>query len=76
LIELNGDDLRYDPLESRKVTLEKMLAKAWPGIRFNEHMEATARQCSGTRASSGSKALCQSGRIRPTVPAARPTGSK
>jgi bifunctional non-homologous end joining protein LigD len=39
MIELNGDDLRYEPLEMRKATLEKMLAKAWPGIRFNEHME-------------------------------------
>jgi bifunctional non-homologous end joining protein LigD len=39
LIELNGDDLRHDPLEGRKATLEMILAKAWPGIRFNEHME-------------------------------------
>jgi bifunctional non-homologous end joining protein LigD len=39
LIELNGDDLRRDPLEGRKATLEMMLAKAGPGIRFNEHME-------------------------------------
>jgi bifunctional non-homologous end joining protein LigD len=39
LIELNGDDLRYDPLESRKATLEMILAKAEPGIRLNEHME-------------------------------------
>jgi bifunctional non-homologous end joining protein LigD len=39
LIELNGDDLRPDPLEGRRVTLEMMLAKAGPGIRFNEHME-------------------------------------
>jgi len=39
LIELNGDDLRPDPLEGRKATLETILAKAWPGIRFNEHME-------------------------------------
>jgi len=38
LIELNGDDLRPDPLESRKATLETILAKAGPGIRFNEHM--------------------------------------
>jgi bifunctional non-homologous end joining protein LigD len=36
---LNGDDLRHDPLEGRKATLEKMLAKAWPGLRFNEHMQ-------------------------------------
>jgi len=39
LIELNGDDLRPDPLEGRKATLEIILAKAGPGIRFNEHME-------------------------------------
>jgi ATP dependent DNA ligase domain len=38
LIELNGD-LRPDPLESRKATLEMILAKAGPGIRFNEHIE-------------------------------------
>jgi hypothetical protein len=39
LIELNGDDLGRDPLEGRKATLEMMLAKAGPGIRFNEHIE-------------------------------------
>ena len=39
LIELNGDDLRRDPLESRKATLEMMLAKAGSRIRFNEHMK-------------------------------------
>jgi bifunctional non-homologous end joining protein LigD len=38
-IELNGDDLRPDPLEGRKATLQMILAKAWPGIRFNEHMQ-------------------------------------
>jgi bifunctional non-homologous end joining protein LigD len=39
LIELNGDDLRRDPLEVRKATLRSMLAKAGLGLRFNEHME-------------------------------------
>ena len=43
LIELNGDDLRRDPLEGRKATLEMMLAKSGPGIRFNEHMEGDGR---------------------------------
>jgi bifunctional non-homologous end joining protein LigD len=33
LIELNGDDLRRDPLEVRKATLANVLAKAGPGIR-------------------------------------------
>jgi len=40
LIELNGDDLRPDPLEGRKASLEMILAKAGLGIRFNEHMTA------------------------------------
>jgi bifunctional non-homologous end joining protein LigD len=39
LIELNGDDLRRDPLQVRKATLASILAKARPGIRFNEHIE-------------------------------------
>jgi bifunctional non-homologous end joining protein LigD len=38
LIELNGDDLRRDPLEVRKATLRSMLAKAGLGLRFNEHL--------------------------------------
>ena len=42
LIELNGDDLRRDPLEVRKATLASVLAKAGPGLRFNEHLEADA----------------------------------
>jgi len=39
LIELNGDDVRRDPLEVRKATLRSMLAKAGLGLRFNEHIE-------------------------------------
>ncbi|MGZ5234564.1 MAG: ATP-dependent DNA ligase, partial [Burkholderiales bacterium] len=39
LIELNGDDLRRDPLEVRKATLISVVAKAGPGIRFNDHRE-------------------------------------
>jgi bifunctional non-homologous end joining protein LigD len=39
LIELNGDDLRRDPLVVRKATLTSVLAKARVGIRFNEHLE-------------------------------------
>jgi bifunctional non-homologous end joining protein LigD len=38
LIELNGDDLRRDPLEVRKATLRSALGKAGPGVRFNEHI--------------------------------------
>jgi bifunctional non-homologous end joining protein LigD len=39
LIELNGDDLRRDPLQVRKATLTSVLAKGGPGVRFNEHLE-------------------------------------
>jgi len=39
LIELNGDDLRRDPLAVRKATLASLLARAAPGLRFNEHMD-------------------------------------
>jgi bifunctional non-homologous end joining protein LigD len=37
LIELNGDDLRRDPLEVRKATLSSAVAKAGA---VNEHLEA------------------------------------
>jgi bifunctional non-homologous end joining protein LigD len=36
LIELNGDDLRRDPLEVRKATLASVLARAAPGLRLND----------------------------------------
>jgi ATP-dependent DNA ligase len=39
LIELDGDDLRLDPLYARKDTLSTVLMRAAPGVRFNEHME-------------------------------------
>jgi bifunctional non-homologous end joining protein LigD len=40
LIELDGDDLRRDPLAVRKATLASLLARTSAGLRFNEHMEA------------------------------------
>jgi bifunctional non-homologous end joining protein LigD len=39
LIELNGDDLRREPLEVRKATLASVLAKAAAGLRLNEHLD-------------------------------------
>jgi ATP-dependent DNA ligase len=54
LIELDGDDLRREPLAVRKTTLASLLARAGPGLRFNEHMdEQNARLCSSMPASSG-----------------------
>jgi bifunctional non-homologous end joining protein LigD len=39
LIELNGDDLRRNPLAVRKATLADILARASPGLRFTEHLD-------------------------------------
>jgi bifunctional non-homologous end joining protein LigD len=40
LIELNGDDLRREPLERRKATLARLLARAGHGVQLNQHLEA------------------------------------
>jgi bifunctional non-homologous end joining protein LigD len=39
LIELDGDDLRGDPLAVRKATLASLLRRAAPGLRFCEHLD-------------------------------------
>jgi bifunctional non-homologous end joining protein LigD len=39
LIELNGDDLRRNPLVVRKATLADVLAPPSPGLQFNEHLD-------------------------------------
>ncbi len=38
LIELDRQDMRREPLERRKATLEGMLSQAAPAICFNEHI--------------------------------------
>jgi bifunctional non-homologous end joining protein LigD len=38
LIELNGDDLRREPVERRKVLLIRLLAKASIGLQVNDHI--------------------------------------
>jgi ATP-dependent DNA ligase len=38
LIELDRIDMRRDPLAVRKATLVDVLARALPGLRFNEHL--------------------------------------
>ena len=39
LLELDGTDLRREPIEVRKTTLASILRKSRPGVRLNEHME-------------------------------------
>ena len=63
LLELNGDDLRRDPLQVRKATLASTLAKAGPGIRFNEHLECDDGEIVFRHACKlGLKASCRSAR--------------
>ena len=38
LLELNGQDLRREPLETRKATLASLLRRSLPGLRLNEHL--------------------------------------
>ena len=38
LIELDGNDLRREPLNVRKATLKNLLARAASGLRLNEHL--------------------------------------
>jgi ATP-dependent DNA ligase len=39
IMELNGDDMRQEPLEERKAKLEKLLARVPLGVQLNEHVE-------------------------------------
>ena len=39
LLELDGVDLRRDPIETRKATLASVLRKAGPGVQLNEHLQ-------------------------------------
>src|SRR5262249_19711957 len=39
LLELDGRDLRCEPLEVRKATLASVLRKAGAGVQLNEHLE-------------------------------------
>ena len=38
LLELDGDDMRSQPLGDRKAALAKLLRRAKPGIRYSEHL--------------------------------------
>jgi bifunctional non-homologous end joining protein LigD len=39
LLELNGSDLRPEPIEVRKATMASILRKSQHGVRLNEHLE-------------------------------------
>ncbi len=39
LIEVNGEDLRREPIEDRKLALKKLLGKTHRGIAYNRHFD-------------------------------------
>jgi ATP-dependent DNA ligase len=39
LLELNGEDIRHAPLESRKAKLRRLIGRRKSGIVYNEHVE-------------------------------------
>ena len=43
LLEFDGQDLRREPLETRKATLASLLRGSLPGLRLVEHLEALRR---------------------------------
>ena len=44
LLELDGQDLRPHPWETRRATLASLLRKAAPGLRLSEHLDNTDGQ--------------------------------
>src|SRR5262249_60636903 len=77
LIELNGDDLRREPLDTRKGTLASVLRRAAPGLRLNEHIEEEDGETVFRHACKmGLEASSRSAGTRPIAAAARPTGSR
>ena len=77
LLELDGTDLRREPIEVRKATLASILRKSRPGLRLNEHLEHDGGR-DGLPArlrSSAAKASSPSGWARATALAARRIGS-
>jgi bifunctional non-homologous end joining protein LigD len=51
LLEVDGRDLRRDPLEGRKRVLAKLLRKAGWALHFNDHIDKPGDIVSGTHAS-------------------------
>ena len=39
LIDIDGEDLRWKPIEDRKAALKSLLSRSHPGIAFNKHFD-------------------------------------
>jgi bifunctional non-homologous end joining protein LigD len=74
LLELDGQDLRREPLETRKATLASLLRGCRQGVRLCEHLEHDDGASSATPARSAARASSASGSARLIVAAGRRTG--
>jgi bifunctional non-homologous end joining protein LigD len=75
LLELDGQDMRREPIEVRKATLASVLRSCHAGLHSNHHLEHPATSSFATRARWASRASFRSGSARVASPAARATGS-
>ena len=76
LLEVNGEDIRREPIEDRKRRLAGLLRLPHDGIASTSNSEATARSSTSTLARSAARASFRSGSGRRTAPVARPIGSR
>jgi ATP-dependent DNA ligase len=77
LLELNGQDLRREPLEVRKRELGKQLRWAAKiGLQLNEHIAEPGDVVFCHACKLASRASCRNGSARPISPAAPGTGSR
>ena len=76
LIELDGEDLRREPIKVCKRTLKGLLRRAHPGIVFNQHFDVEVLSSSSRPAPSAARALCRSALVHPIDRAGRIAGSR
>jgi bifunctional non-homologous end joining protein LigD len=74
LLELDGADLRREPLEVRKATLASLLHRGAPGVRLCEHLVHPGDIVFRHACKMGSRASCRSALARATRRVARTTG--
>jgi bifunctional non-homologous end joining protein LigD len=77
LLELDGRDMRPEPIEARKAALVRLLKKAKVGLQFNEHITVPGDGDIVLRhaCALGLEASSRSSWGRVTFPAARAPGS-
>jgi bifunctional non-homologous end joining protein LigD len=75
LLELDGKDLRREPLEVRKATLRNVLRGYPPGVRLNEHLTHPGDVVFRHACKMGCEGTSRSVSAPSTAPADRRTGS-